>query len=255
MRLAFFVPCYIDQLFPDVALAALELLEQLGDEVWVPDTVSCCGQPLINTGAVSAAAPLARGFEEMLAQTDYVICPSASCVATLRQHARRYSLDPNGFQGRIYELTEFLAERLDVTALGLKFPYRVALHQSCHGLRDLGLGSMSEISGEPPRHSPARRMLSRIEGLSLVELQRPDECCGFGGSFCIGEPEVSASMGSDRISDFQAAGAEVVTSVDMSCLMHLSGLISRQERALSVMHVAQILAGRPLPEPAGAAAG
>src|SRR5690606_36512187 len=233
--------CYIEQLFPDVGLSSLELLEAVGAEVWVPDAVSCCGQPLINTGAVSAAAPLARGMHAVLAECDVLVCPSGSCAATLRQHGTRYGLVDYPAE-RIMELSQFLAGRLEVSELALEFPHRVALHQSCHGLRELGLGSMSELVLPLARRaeSPARALLAGVPGLTLVEPERPDECCAFGGSFSIKEPEVSASMGNDRLADFERADAEVITSVDMSCLMHLSGLVDRQRRPLAVMHFSQI---------------
>lgn len=245
MRVALFIPCYIDQLFPDVGLASLELLERVGCSVWVPDQIACCGQPLINTGEVAAAAPIARGFADILGDTDLVVCPSGSCVATLRQHAERYTLATAVFENRIFELSEFLVDRLDVPSLELSFPYRVGFHQSCHALRELGLGHPSEAGPSVELHdNPGRRLLDQIEGLSLVEPTRTDECCGFGGSFSVKEPEVSAQMGCDRLRDFEQAGAEVITSLDMSCLMHLSGLIRRQRQPLRVMHFSQILAGR-----------
>ena len=247
MRVALFVPCYIDQLFPDVGLCAVELLETLGQDVWVPDAVACCGQPLINTGAVAAAEPLASAVAQLLEEVDALVCPSGSCVATLRQHAQRYALDPRPFAGRIFELSEFLAGRLDVAGLGLSFPHRLALHRSCHGLRELGLGAMSELGTRGGlRSDPALTLLMQIEGVAIVHPERADECCGFGGSFCIGEPDVSVAMGQSRLDDFERAGAEVITSIDMSCLMHLDGLIRRQHRPMAVMHVAQILAGRKL---------
>ena len=246
MRVALFVPCYIDQLYPDVGLASLEVLERLGCDIWLPEAVSCCGQPLINTGLVAAAAPLARGIQSILEDCDVLVCPSGSCTATLKTHAARYGLSSAPFAGRIFELSEFLLPRWQPEGLKLSFPHRVALHQSCHGLRELGLGSMSElvVPEAEQRQSPARQLLAKVPDLTLVELTRSDECCGFGGSFCVGEAEVSAAMGQSRIADFEAAGADIVTSVDMSCLMHLSGLLRRQERPLQVMHLAQILAGR-----------
>lgn len=245
MRVALFVPCYIDQLFPDVGLASLELLEWSGCNVWVPEQIACCGQPLINTGEVAAAAPLARGFAEILSETDVVVCPSGSCVATLRQHAQRYALAPAPFENRIFELSEFLVERLDVRSLGLTFPYRVGFHQSCHALRELGLGHPTETGPcRELRQNPGRTLLSQVEGLSLVDPARPDECCGFGGSFSVKEPEVSVRMGCDRLREFELAGAEVITSLDMSCLMHLSGLLQRQHKPVQVLHFSQILAGR-----------
>ncbi len=249
MRVALFVPCYVDQLFPDVGLATLELLETSGCDVWVPDQVACCGQPMINSGAVAQARNLALGVEKLLSECDCLVCPSGSCAATLRQHASRYGLDAKLFSGRIFELSEFLATRIDIAQQAPPFVHRVALHQSCHGLRELGLGQMSELVTRPgcERSSPAATLLSNVRGLTLVAPERVDECCGFGGSFSVREPSVSVQMGNDRLSDFEQAGAQVIASVDMSCLMHLSGLIRRQHRTLEVMHLAQILAGRPLP--------
>jgi L-lactate dehydrogenase complex protein LldE len=253
MRVALFVPCYVDQLCPDVALSALELLEALGLEVVVPDGQTCCGQVLINGGSAAAARPLAANFQALFAEHEHVVCPSGSCVATLRQHAHWFGA-PAGHPGtRVQELCEFLVDVVGVRELDVAFPFRVALHQSCHALRELGLAPSSELCTLPPAARATdrvRMLLSAVRGASVVELERRDECCGFGGSFCVGEAEVSARMGEDRIADFERAGAEVVTSGDASCLLHLSGLLRRQNKPLAVMHIAQILAGRPPPRAA-----
>jgi L-lactate dehydrogenase complex protein LldE len=134
---------------------------------------------------------------------------------------------------------------LKVERIPVRFPHRVGIHQSCHGLRELRLGSSSERVG--PRFSKAKQLLELLEGIELVELTRQDECCGFGGTFAVNEEAVSCMMGLDRIHDHEQAGAEVLTANDMSCLMHLQGLIVRQKKPLRVMHLAQILAGRPIP--------
>jgi L-lactate dehydrogenase complex protein LldE len=241
MRVALFVPCYIDQVHPDVAFAALELLQSQGVEVHVPAQQTCCGQPLINTGASAAAAPLGRRFEDSFSGYDFIVCPSGSCTATLHRQAP-------GLSSRVVELSQFLVGVLGVQRVDGCFPHRVLLHESCHGLRDLGLGRPSELGPGPAVPNPARLLLEGLREITLVAPARADECCGFGGSFAVLEPALSARIGSDRLVDFERAGAAVVTSGDMSCLMHLSGLMRRQGRPMVVMHLAQILAGRPVPE-------
>jgi L-lactate dehydrogenase complex protein LldE len=145
---------------------------------------------------------------------------------------------------RVFELTEFLVDKLQVSALPTRFPHRVGLHNSCHGLRELRLGRSSERMETD--FSKARQLLELVQGVQLVSLKRTDECCGFGGTFAVSEEAVSCMMGNDRIHDHQQAGAEVITAGDMSCLMHLDGLIRRQQLPLKVMHLAQILVGRSL---------
>jgi L-lactate dehydrogenase complex protein LldE len=245
-QVALFVPCYIDQLYPGVAWASLELLEAHGVRVDVPEQQTCCGQPLINTGAVDSARQLAERFTTCFSAYEHVVCPSGSCVATLhRQLSHGQSAHATG---RIFELCEFLVDVLGVQRVEASFPHRVALHQSCHALRELGLGAPSELGGgAPARENPGRLLLSGVRGLELVEPEREDECCGFGGSFCLTEAGVSTRMGEDRMHDFERAGADVVTSLDMSCLMHLSGLSRRQKGPLEFMHISEVLMGRPIP--------
>jgi len=240
-----FVPCYIDQLYPDVGLATVELLERHGCMVEFPPEQTCCGQPMANTGCVTDAAPLARRFVEIFRPYEYIVCPSGSCTAMVRQHYHDLVHDHPDYESvraKTFELCEFLHDVLKIEKIAGRFPYKVGLHQSCHGLRELRLGSCSEVQG--PRFSKAGKLLASLEGIELVELKRPDECCGFGGTFAVQEEAVSCMMGLDRIHDHEQAGAEVMTAGDMSCLMHLWGLIKRQEKTLKVMHVAEILAGR-----------
>ena len=241
LEVALFVPCYIDQLYPEVGWATLEVLEAHGVRVHVPADQLCCGQPWLNTGAVRAARPLGARFGERFAGHAQVVCPSGSCAAALRrQLAVAGAATPS-----VFELCEYLVDVVGVERSTVTFPHRVALHQSCHGLRELGLGAPSELGGgEKGRESPARRLLGQVEGLTLVDLEREDECCGFGGTFCVKEAGVSARMGDDRLLDFERAGAQIVTSMDMSCLMHLSGLSRRQSRPITFLHIAEILAGR-----------
>jgi L-lactate dehydrogenase complex protein LldE len=248
MPVALFVPCYIDQFYPDVAIATLELLEQLGVQVDYPAGQTCCGQPMANTGCVDDTAPVARRLVAMFAEYEAIVCPSGSCVSMIRNHyAEYFSPEDPQFQHvsqRTYELCEYLHDELQVDDLDVRFPHRVSLHQSCHGLRELRLGASSESMN--PRADKVRRVMSLVQDINLCELSRSDECCGFGGTFAVNEPEVSASMGRDRISDHVQTGSEVIASADMSCLMHLQGLIRRENQPISVMHVAQILAGRTL---------
>ena len=243
-RVGLFIPCYVDQLFPQVGLATVRLLERLGVEVEFPEEQTCCGQPMANTGCTEEARPLALKFLQIFKDYDYVVCPSGSCTAMVRNHYDEYLAGRPEFEAlraKTYELCEFLVDVLKVEKLTGRFPYRVGLHQSCHGLRELRLASSSEIVG--PAFGKARQLLELIDGLELVALERPDECCGFGGTFAVNEAAVSALMGQDRIRDHEQAGAEVLTANDMSCLMHLDGLIRREGRPIRVLHVAEILAG------------
>ncbi len=243
-QVGLFIPCYVDQLYPQVGMAALRLLERLGVDVDFPEAQTCCGQPMANTGCTDEARPLAVKFLEIFRDYEYVVCPSGSCTAMVRHHYSEYLADHPDFEtlhSKTFELCEFLTDVLHVDKLAGRFPYRVGLHQSCHGLRELRLGSSSEIVG--PAYGKARQLLELIDGIELVELERADECCGFGGTFAVNEAAVSAMMGQDRIRDHEQAGAEVLTANDMSCLMHLDGLIRREGKPIRVMHIAEILAG------------
>jgi L-lactate dehydrogenase complex protein LldE len=241
-----FIPCYVDQLFPKVGLATLDLLEQLGQTVEFPAAQTCCGQPMANTGCLKEAEPFAKRFIKIFQPYDYIVAPSGSCVAMVRNHYDHLLHDHPGLEeikAKTFELCEFLTDVLKIEKLPVKkvFPHRVGLHQSCHGLRELRLGSCSEVMG--PRFSKVRQVLELVEGIEFVELKRPDECCGFGGTFAVSEEAVSCLMGEDRVQDHEQAGAEVLTANDMSCLMHLDGIIRRQKKPIRVVHVAEILAG------------
>lgn len=246
-KVGLFIPCYIDQLYPRVGMATVELLERFGCQVEFPTAQTCCGQPMANTGCTDLAAPLAHQFFATFRDYAHVVCPSGSCTAMVRCHYEEYLADEPDwpdFRGRVFELCEYLTRVLGVERVERRFPYRVGLHQSCHGLRELRLASSSEVVG--PAFGAARGLLSSLEGIELVTLSRPDECCGFGGTFAISEEAVSCLMGLDRIRDHEQAGTQVLTANDMSCLMHLAGLIRRQGKSLRVMHLAEILAGDPV---------
>lgn len=246
-----FIPCYVEQLYPRVGMATVEVLERFGYTVEYPEQQTCCGQPMANTGCTEDARPLAERFLEIFGKYEYVVAPSGSCVAMVRQHYEEYLHGKPGFEAlkrKTFELCEFLTDVVKVDRLDLKFPHRVGLHQSCHGLRELRLGGASELMNPP--FGKAQQLLELIDGLQLTTLKRPDECCGFGGTFAVNEEAVSCMMGEDRIADHQQAGTEVLTANDMSCLMHLAGLIRRDKKPIRVMHIAQILAGDPAELPA-----
>lgn len=285
VRVGLFVPCYVDQLAPAVAEATVAVLERAGCAVDYDPDQTCCGQPFSNLGLADEAARLARRHLERFARHDAIVCPSASCVATVRHHyeALGAGRDPAGrrVRARTFELTEFLARELGATHLGARFPHRVALLATCHGLRELGLGVPSELvrfSSDPPplprsestasgevhqtcgnpvasHHAtprapanaraerPTEALLYSVEGLSLVFPSR-DECCGFGGAFSVELPEVSARMGRARLADLAATGAEFVTATDVSCLLHLDGIRRRDGAGPRAIHVAEILAAR-----------
>jgi len=239
-----FIPCYVDQFYPQVGLATATLLERLGCRVHFPEAQTCCGQPMANAGSADAAAPLARRFLRIFQPFPYVVCPSGSCVSMVRHHYQDLlpgQPEVEAVGKRTFELCEFLVDVLHVETVPGRYPHRVGLHQSCHALRELRLGSGSERV--VPRFNKVRSLLSSLEGITLVELGRPDECCGFGGVFSVEEEAVSCAMGKDRIADHLQAGAEVITGVDVSCLMHLDGLLRRDKQPLKVRHVAEILAG------------
>jgi L-lactate dehydrogenase complex protein LldE len=245
VRVALFVPCYVDQLWPEAGLAAADLLERQGVAVEFPEAQTCCGQPLASAGFEAEARALARRFGAPFEGYDHVVCPSGSCVAMVRHALPRLLGAVPPVAGRVHELCEFLVDVLGVERLPGRFPRKVGLHPSCHGLRELRLARASERC--EPAFDKVASLLASLDGLELVAPDRGDECCGFGGTFAVGEPEVSRRMGLDRLDAHERAGAEIVTSVDASCLLHLRGLAERRGSALRMMHVAEILAGREPP--------
>lgn len=241
---ALFVPCYVDQLAPNVAMASVRVLERAGCEVHYDPEQTCCGQPFLNMGAADAAARLAEAHLLRFAGHDTIVCPSGSCVATVRHRYPELGVgvDEAGRKQRqrTFELGEFLIRELGTATLGGRFEHRVAVLQSCHGLRDLGLGSPSELPG-PSEPGPIELLLDAIEGLSRVPSLR-DECCGFGGTFAVKFPEISARMGRARLREWADAGAEYVTGTDVGCLLHLDGLRRREGYGPQPIHLAEILA-------------
>ncbi|MEU9026756.1 (Fe-S)-binding protein [Streptomyces sp. NPDC048383] len=243
MRAALFVTCVNDALYPRTGIAVVRLLERLGVEVDFPAAQSCCGQPQYNTGYRRESEPLLRRTAEAFAGYEYVVTPSGSCAAMIREHYPRIGRKAAqegrgsalaelaaGLVPHVYELTEFLVDVLGVIDVGAHFPHKVTYHPSCHGLRTLGLG-------ERPR-----RLLAAVKGLQLVELPGAEECCGFGGTFAVKNADVSAAMGADKIRNARATGAEVLCGADNSCLAHLDGTLRRAGAPLRALHLAEILA-------------
>ncbi|MEU3059677.1 (Fe-S)-binding protein [Streptomyces subrutilus] len=250
MRAALFVTCVNDALYPRTGVAVVRLLERLGVTVDFPAAQSCCGQPQYNTGHRYETEPLLRRTARAFAGHTHVVTPSGSCAAMLREHypriGRKAAEEGRGGEladlaaelaPRVYELTEFLVDVLGVTDVGAYFPHTVTYHPSCHGLRALGLG-------ERPR-----RLLAAVRGLDLVELPGAEECCGFGGTFALKNPDVSAAMGTDKADRAAATGAEVLCGADNSCLAHLDGLLRRTGSPLRTLHLAEILAATEDEEP------
>jgi len=253
MRVALFVPCYVDQLRPEVGLAALDVLEACGIEADFPEGQTCCGQPFLTAGETARARALAGRFIDVFEGFDTIVSLSGSCAATV---ARQFPLLAPGSRGdevagRTREFCDFLADHALAgdgepdTPWGA-FPHRVGLHSSCHALRELGLGTPSE-SRAPARPDPARRLLESVADLELVALERSDECCGFGGIFALEEEAVSCRMGLDRLEDHRRARAELIASTDISCLLHLAGVAEKNAFDFRTLHVAEVLAAA-LPE-------
>lgn len=246
MKVALFVPCFINASFPEAAVATLELLERLGCTVEFPVEQTCCGQPLANEGDQANAAAAEANFVRCFAGYDYVVGPSASCVHHVREHldAIEQTDTVRAVRRNTYELVEFVHDVLKVREFPwASFPHKVALHQSCTSLRGLKPphGSISEVNG--PRFSKPRTLLEGVAGVQFVDLDRPDECCGFGGLFSVFEEGVSSKMGYDKVDDQKRAGAEVVVSADLSCLMHQEGCARRLGYPQRFVHIAQVLNG------------
>lgn len=241
MHVALFIPCYVDQFYPQVAIATLQLLEKFGCKVSYPLKQTCCGQPMANSGFESKGEACNELFVANFSGYDYVVSPSGSCTLHIKEHLHTaaHTQEETHIRKTVYELTEFLTDVLRVEHITAKFPHKVGVHQSCHGQRGLHLSQMTELNA--PNFSKPGHLLNMVEGLELITLDRPDECCGFGGTFCVAEEAVSAKMGKDRVADHVKHEAEYITAADMSCLMHLEGILKRQNSKTKVIHIAEIL--------------
>ena len=243
MRVALFITCVNDAVHPRTGRAVVALLERLGVEVDFPAGQTCCGQPQFNTGYRRETEPLVRRMGREFAGYDHVVTPSGSCAAMVRDNYPRIGAKAaaegrggeladlaDSLVPRVYELTEFLVDVLGVVDVGAYFPHAVTYHPSCHGLRMLGLGDRP------------RRLLEAVKGLELRDLPGAEECCGFGGTFAVKNPDVSAAMGADKVTNALATGAEVLCGADNSCLLHIGGTLRRQDAPMRSLHIAEILA-------------
>ncbi len=234
MRVALFVPCYVDQFYPQVAVATLELLERLGLEVVVPKDQTCCGQPMANSGFAHITSGCDQNFYQNFEGFDYIVGPSGSCILHLKEHHPNLKIRES-----VFEICEFLVDILKVKSLTAHFPHLIGIHQSCHGQRGLRLSSMTELNEKP--FSKLTYLLDMVTGLSYKFTKRADECCGFGGTFCVTEEAVSVRMGEDRILEHQSNEVEYIVGADTSCLMHMEGILRRQGSKTKVKHIVEIL--------------
>lgn len=234
-KVGLFVPCYVDQFYPQVGIASLELLEKLGCEVVVPENQTCCGQPLANSGFGEKGLNIEKHFGHLFSGFEYIVTPSASCALHVKDHFHL----TGEYRNNVYEICEFVHRFCNYENIRSIFNHKVGLHQGCHGLRGLRLGKSTELVSN--HFSMIEDLLRQVQGLELIGLDRQDECCGFGGTFSVSEEAISVMMGEDRIADHQSHGAEFLVSTDMSCLMHLQGLMKREKIKIGVKHVVEIL--------------
>ncbi len=234
MKVALFVPCYVKAVNPEVITASYKLLRHFGVDVSIPKGQTCCGQPMGNAGYESHTSHLKERFENIFKDYDVIVGPSSSCVVYVREH---YG---NIFKGRIFEICEYIHDVIRPTSLPGSFPHKVSLHNSCHGIRLAGLATPSELN--IPYFNKLKDLLSLVDGVEVVEPERPDECCGFGGLFSVERSEVSIKMGTDKVLRHLETGAEYITAADSSCLMHQGGIISARKLPLKTIHIIEILA-------------
>ena len=238
-RVALFVTCLGDQFFPQVGECAVKVLRGLDVEVTFNPAQTCCGQPAFNTGYRDEARAVASKVLNLFDDADYVVCPSGSCTSMVRVfYPELFAADPERLRksqqlhDRLFEFSEFLVNVLKVEDVGASFPHRVTYHDSCHLLRELG------VEEQP------RKLLRKVRGIDFVEMEGYQVCCGFGGTFAVKFPEVSAAMGQDKLQFATQTDAEYVVANDSGCLMHLGGMIHRQTLPLKTMHWAEVLAQR-----------
>jgi L-lactate dehydrogenase complex protein LldE len=224
VRVALFITCIGDAVRPEVGRSTTAVLERLGHEVVFPAEQTCCGQMHFNSGHRAEGERLARRFGEIFGEFEVIVSPSSSCVGTMREHQP-------ALEGRLYELSELLVNRLAVTDVGAAFPHRVAYHPTCHSLR------VTRVGDAP------LRLLEAVDGLELVDLPAATECCGFGGTFALKNADTSTAMVIDKCAAIAASGASVVTAVDSSCLLQIGGRLSREGSPVRALHLAEILAG------------
>lgn len=238
MRVHLFVPCLVEDFFPEVGEAAAIALSRAGCELVYPLGQTCCGQPLYKLGQREAAAHTARRWLELFQDAECVVAPSGSCVSMVRRYSSLFEQEPElrrkarEIAARTYELSEFLVRKLGRLDLGARLDARVAYHDSCQIGRALGLVD------------PPRSLLKAVRGLTLLELQRPEACCGFGGAFSAEFPEIAAAVLEDKMADIEAVSPDYMVCAEVSCLMHIRGGLEKKGSPIRALHLAQILAGQ-----------
>jgi L-lactate dehydrogenase complex protein LldE len=239
VRIALFVSCFNDLLFPEVGRATVRILKALGHEVEFPEAQTCCGQLHFNSGYRDECVSLVRRFVDVFEGYDAVVTPSASCAAMVRLHHSTVAAHAHdealgaataAVAPRVVELTELLVDGGAMPTLTERFDHAVALHPTCHSTRLLGIGDRP------------RQVLGAVPGVRIVEFTGPEQCCGFGGTFAVKNEATSVAMGIDKVTSIEASGADVLTAADTSCLMHLGGLLSRRGSPVRVLHLAEIVA-------------
>ena len=238
-RVSLFVTCIVDQVFPQVGIAMTEVLERLGYAVDFPTAQTCCGQPAFNSGYPEEAAKVARHFLRVFGDAENIVVPSGSCTSMITHHYEDiFTADTKRLDAarklapRVWEFSRFLTEAAQVEDVGARFDGVVTYHDSCHALREL------RIKDGP------RRLLSKVRGLTLREMETAEECCGFGGTFSVKFPEVSGGMARTKIESIVKTGADTVVSIDSSCLMQLQGVMQREGLSIRTLHLAEILAAK-----------
>ncbi len=235
-KVSLFVPCFVDQLLPQVAVDTVKVLRRIGYTVDYPEDQTCCGQPAFNTGYWDEARPCAERFVRVFKNAEAVVCPSGSCVTMVRVfYADLLAKSPLredalALASRTFEFSEFLVKVAAVTQVGASFPHTVTYHASCHGLRELHI------------HDEPLQLLRQVDGLKLIDMVRAEECCGFGGTFAAKFSDISAAMGNSKSENATATGAEFVTATDPSCLLHLQGILSQRQARTQTIYLASILA-------------
>jgi L-lactate dehydrogenase complex protein LldE len=237
-KISLFVPCFVDQLLPQVALDAVIVLRRIGCEVSYPEDQTCCGQPAFNSGYWDEARPCAERFLRVFNHAEYIVSPSGSCTTMVRSFYRELlasgslRAEAEAMARRTFEFSEFLVKVAGIEDVGATFPHSVTYHASCHGLRELHL-----------REEPLR-LLRNVKGLKLVDMLRSEECCGFGGTFATKFESISSAMGISKAENIAVTGADYVTAIDPSCLMHVQGVLGKRGDRAKTIHLASILASR-----------
>ncbi len=236
MKISLFVPCYIDAIYPKVAISMVRILEKLGHTIEFPEELTCCGQPPFNSGYWDDARKSARPVLERLKDAEVVVIGSGSCGAMMKVfYPELFAGQPEEaaaktLAAKTWEFTDFLVTKLGVTDLGASFPHKVTFHDGCHGLREL------KTKQQP------RDLLAKVRGLELVEMKEAETCCGFGGTFATKYASVSTAMGEVKCASAAETGADFIVSADSSCLLHVQGLLGRQQRPIKTIHIAEVLA-------------